>query len=108
MKRNSVRLLALCLAALMLTAMLTACGKSLSGTYVNNTLGLVTKYTFSGDEFTRTMVGLTEFDSGLTSSGTYRISGDTIYLTTELGEEELSFSKSGNTIFIANMEFVQE
>ncbi len=109
MKKISVRLLAMCLVVLMLSMVLVSCGKRLSGTYENNTFGLVTAYTFSGNEFTRTMSGLSEFDTGLTVSGTYRISGDVIYLTASSGmEEELSFSKSGNTIYIANMEFVKQ
>ena len=106
MRRISVRLLALCLAVLMLGAALVSCGKTLSGVYENNTLGLVITYTFSGKEFTRTMKGLTTHDTGMTTTGTYRISGDTIYLTSSAGlEEELTFSGSGKTIYIADMEF---
>ena len=60
MKKNSVRLLALCLAVLMLCAVFVSCGKKLSGIYECNTLGLVITYTFSGDEYTRTMKSLTE------------------------------------------------
>lgn len=109
MKKTVLRLLAICLVVLMLCITVTACGKKLSGVYVNNTLGLVTTYTFSGDEFTRTMVGLTQYDTGLTVFGTYRISGNAIYLTSDSGNEEvLTFSKSGKTIYIAEMEFVKQ
>ena len=109
MKKVSVRLLAMCLAVVMLSMALVSCGNTLSGTYENNTFGLITTYTFSGKEFARTMKGLSEFDAGLTVTGTYRISGDTIYLTTSTGiEEEHTFSKSGNTVYIAKMEFVKQ
>lgn len=109
MRKIPARLLALCLAVLMLSMVLASCGNRLTGTYENNTFGLVTSYTFSGNEFVRSMRGLSEFDVGTTVSGTYRISGGTIYLTTSLGiEEELTFSKSGDTIYIANMEFVKK
>lgn len=109
MKKMSVRLLALCLAVLMLSATLVSCGNTLSGVYENNTLGLVITYTFSGNEFTRTMSGLSEFDAGLATSGTYRIADGVIYLTPTVGlEEELTFSKSGKTIYIAEMEFVKK
>ena len=106
MRRRSVRLLALCLAMLMLGAALVSCGKSLNGVYENNTFGFAITYTFSGKEFTRTMRGLTPNDAGITVSGTYRIADGVIYLTSSSGmEEELSFSGSGATIYIADMEF---
>ena len=93
----------------MLSTVLVSCGKKLSGIYENNTIGLTITYTFSGNEFTRTMSGLTQYDTGITTSGTYRISGDTIYLTSSTGNvEELTFSKSGKTIYIAEMEFVKQ
>lgn len=106
MKKISLRLLALCLAVLMLSMTLVSCGKTLSGEYTNNTLGLTITYTFSGKEFTRTMSGFSATDPGITTTGTYSIDGDTIYFTTSLGvEESFSFSKSGNVIVIADMEF---
>ena len=109
MKKNSVRLLALCLAVLMLCAVLVSCGKKLSGIYECNTLGLVITYTFSGDEYTRTMKGLTEYDTGLTTKGTYRIADGYIYFSVEGGtEEKLTFSGSGKTIYIADMEFTMK
>ena len=109
MKKIYVRFAAMCLVVLMLSMALVSCSNQLSGTYENNTFGLVTTYTFSGKEFVRTMKGLSEFDAGLNASGTYRISGDVIYLTTSTGiEEELSFSKSGDKIYIAEMEFVKQ
>lgn len=109
MKKISVRLLAVCLVVMLLGTMLASCGNKLSGTYENNTFNLITTYTFSGDEFTRTMSGLDADDEGLTVSGTYRIEKDMIYLTTSYGTvEELTFSKSGNTICIAEMEFVKK
>ena len=106
MKKISVRLLTLCLAMLMLCAALASCGKTLSGIYECNTLGLVITYSFSGKEYTRTMKGLTAYDTGLVSKGTYRIDDGYIYFTTEGGtEEKLTFSRSGKTIYIAEMEF---
>ncbi len=109
MKKISLRLLALCLALMMLCAVLASCGKTLSGVYENNTLGLTITYTFSGDEFVRVMKGLSEFDTGLTVTGTYRIEDGTIYLTSSTGGvEELAFSKDGNTIYIAEMEFIKQ
>ena len=109
MRRPSVRLLAFALAMMLLCAFLVACGKTLSGEYECNTLGLVFTYTFSGKEYTRTMSGLTESDPGLTTSGTYRIEGGYIYLTPETGmEEKLTFSRSGSTIYIAEMEYIKK
>ena len=109
MRRISVRLLALCLALIMLCASMTACGKTLSGEYECNILGFVITYTFSGKEFTRTMSGLTEYDPGLTVSGTYRIEGGYIYLTPQSGgEEKLTYSRSGSTVYIADMEFIKQ
>ena len=108
MRRISVRLLALCLALMLVCASMVSCGKTLSGEYECNILGFVITYTFSGDEFTRTMSGLTEDDEGLTTSGTYRIENGYIYLTTAGGEEELTFSRSGSTLIIADMEFIKQ
>ena len=109
MRRRSVRLLAFCLAVLMLGAALVSCGKTLSGVYECNTFGFVITYTFSGNEFTRTMKGLTAYDKGVTVSGTYRIADGMIYLTPSTGgDEELSFSGSGDTIHIADMEFTKK
>lgn len=109
MRRISVRLLALCLAVMMLCVSLVACGKTLSGEYTCNMLGIVITYTFSGEKFTRTMSGLTEDDPGLTVSGTYRIEDGYIYLTSESGyEEKLTYSRSGSTVCIAEMEFVKK
>ena len=109
MTKNSVRLLALCLTMLMLCATLASCGKTLSGIYECDTLGWVITYTFSGEEYTRTMKGLTELDAGLTTKGTYRIADGYIYFTAEGGmEEKLTFSSSGKTIYIADMEFSKQ
>lgn len=104
-----IRVLSVCLVLIVLSTALVSCGGKLSGTYENNTFGLVTTYTFSGNKYTMTMVGLSAYDTGLTVSGTYRISGNTIYLTQDSGtEQEHSFSKSGKTIYIAEMEFVKQ
>lgn len=109
MKRQALRLVAICLAVVMLSVSLVSCGNRLSGVYENNTFGLVITYAFSGNKYTRTMVGLTANDTGYTVSGTYRIKDDTIYLTPENGQgEELPFSQSGKTIYIANMEYVKK
>ena len=97
----------LCL--LLLACVLVSCGKTLSGVYECNTFGFVITYTFSGKEFTRTMKGLTAYDMGVTVTGTYRIADGMIYLTPSTGgEEELSFSGSGDTIYIADMEFTKK
>ena len=109
MMKTCIRILSVCLVLVVLGTVLVSCGGKLSGTYENNTFGFVTTYTFSGKQFTRTMIGLTAYDTGLTVSGTYRISGDTIYLTSDSGTEEaLTFSKSGKTIYIAEMEYVKK
>ena len=109
MKKTSVRLLALCLAVLMLSVAMASCGKRLNGIYENNTLGLHITYTFSGNKYTRTMSGLTEYDTGITVSGTYRIAKGYIYLVSENGSEEtLTCSKSGKTIYIAEMDFQKQ
>ena len=109
MKKTFVRLLALCLAVLMLSMALASCGKKLNGIYENNTLGLHITYTFSGNKYTRTMSGLTKYDTGITVSGTYRISKGYIYLVSDSGTEEvLTYSKSGKTIYIAEMDFVKK
>ena len=109
MKKTSVRLLALCLAVLMLCVAMASCGKRLNGTYENVTLGLHIVYTFSGNKFTRLMYGLTENDTGISTSGTYRIAKGYIYLVSENGTEEvLTYSKSGKTIYIAEMDFQKQ
>ena len=109
MKKTCIRGLSVCLVLVVLGTALVSCGGKLSGTYENNTFGLVTTYTFSGNKYTRTMIGLSVYDTGLTVSGTYRISGGTIYLTSDSGaEEELTFSKSGKTIYIAEMEYIKK
>ena len=105
MKKTALRMLALCLAVVVMACALVSCGK-LAGVYENNTFGLVTTYTFSGNKYTRTMSGISEYDSGITASGTYSISDGKIHLSPENGHDEiLSFSKSGKTIYIADMEF---
>jgi len=109
MKKTCIRWLVLCLAVVMLSTALVSCGKKLNGTYVNNTFGLIITYTFSGKEYTRTISGLTQYDTGITVSGVYRIEGDTIYLATPSGNvEELSYSKNGKTIYIADMEYEKQ
>ena len=109
MKKTCIRVLALCLALVMLSMAMIACGSKLNGVYQNNTFGLIITYTFSGNEFTRTMSGLTEFDTGVTISGTYSISDGSIILTSASGYvETLTFSQSGENIYIAEMEFVQQ
>lgn len=109
MKTTSIRILSAVLVLAVLCMALASCGGKLSGTFENNTFGFVTTYTFSGKKFTRTMIGLSEHDTGLTTKGTYRISGDQIILTSENGTvEELSYSKSGKTIYIAEMEFIKK
>ena len=106
MKKRSVRVLALCVAVLMLSAVLVSCGKTLAGVYECNTFGVVVTYTFSGKEFTRSIKGLTPNDMGVTESGTYRIADGNIYFTTSDGiEESFTFSGSGKNIVIADMEF---
>ena len=109
MKKISVRVLALCLAVLMLCAVLASCGKTLSGIYECNTFGIVVTYVFSGKEYTRTLKGLTPNDMGITESGTYRIEDGNIYFTTSEGlEESFTFSGSGKNIVIADMEFTKK
>ena len=78
MKKISIRVLALCLVVLVLSAALASCGKTLSGIYECNTFGIVVTYVFSGKEFTRSIKGLTPNDMGVTESGTYRIENGTI------------------------------
>ena len=68
MKKISVRVLALCLVVLVLSAALASCGKTLSGIYECNTFGIVVTYVFSGKEFTRSIKGLTPNDMGVTES----------------------------------------
>ena len=109
MKKIIIALVALGLAILVLIGALSFGSRNLSGTYENVTLGLHIVYTFSGNKFTRLMYGLTENDTGISTSGTYRIAKGYIYLVSENGTEEvLTYSKSGKTIYIAEMDFKKQ
>ena len=109
MKKIIIGVVAVVLAALVLIGALSFGGQKLSGTYENVTLGLHIVYTFSGNKFTRSMYGLTENDTGISTSGTYRVAKGYIYLVSESGTEEvLTYSKSGKTIYIAEMDFVKQ
>ena len=99
------RAVALLLACLM-TVTLTACSKTLKGTYVTKDALVEQSLTFGDDN----KVSMSAF--GLAVEGTYAIEKDTLIITySVLGLSyswENSFQKDGSSIFIDGVEFVKE
>lgn len=82
-----VKITALLMAALMLTALLSSCGNSLSGKYTNELLGLSLEFK-SGGKVTLTYPKLSLTGKTGTSEGTYEISKDKTTITMTFGDEE--------------------
>lgn len=80
MKRSCVKIVALILVSIMMVGMLTACAKTLSGTYKTDAvLGTYASYTFSGSKVTfKSYLAGNEVAS---VSGKYEIDGDSITFT---------------------------
>lgn len=100
----TIRAACLCMAALLLCTMLSACGSQLSGTY-RSTDVIAQTFTFSGNTVTMSAFGIN-------ASGTYVIEGDSIVITYSIfGLENTwrqSFSQSGSSIYIGGTEFVKQ
>ena len=99
--KKTVRILALALVLVMMTAALVSCGKP-NGKYVNGPLF----FDFDGKEVTFSV-------AGLSATGTYEIKDGKIYLTYELpvvGEKTVNYSyeKDGNTLIIGGVEYTKE
>lgn len=80
MKKSCVKIVALILVSIMMVGMLTACGKTLKGTYkTDSVLGSYTSFTFSGSKVTwkSYLVG----NEVASITGTYKIDGDSITFT---------------------------
>lgn len=82
-----VKITALLMAALMLTALLSSCGNSLSGKYTNGLLGLSLEFK-SGGKVTLTYPKPSLTGKTGTSEGTYEISKDKTTITMTFGDEE--------------------
>ena len=82
-----IKITAMLMAALMLTALLGACGNSLSGKYTNELLGLSLEFK-SGGKVTLTYPKLSLTGKTGTSEGTYEISKDKTTITMTFGDEE--------------------
>lgn len=99
------RLLCLCMALVLLSLLLTACGDSkLSGTYYSAD-GISQTFTFKGDTVTMSAFGIN-------ATGTYTIDGDRITISYSLFgiayDWQQSFSKSGDSIYIGGTQFIKE
>ena len=108
MKKTSIRLLAVLMAALLLCGALASCSsnKKPSGVYENETFGLVTTYTFEGDRYTVKMIGLTQYDSGSLETGTFEIDGKNIIFTSDTGlVKTMEYSLEGNVLTIGTLTF---
>ena len=79
--KKSVRILALALAILTVSALLVACGKTLSGTYTKQGLLANTTLKFSGKNVTITV-------GSLSAEGTYKIEDDKITITIPESEDD--------------------
>ncbi|MBO4562717.1 MAG: hypothetical protein J5772_03810 [Clostridia bacterium] len=104
MNRASVRAICLIMAVLTAAAFAGCSGGKLNGTYKSS--GLIAQtFTFSGDNVTMSAFGVN-------ANGTYKIKGDTIYITyTLLGQEytwSQPFSKSGKMIVIGGTVFEKQ
>lgn len=109
MKKTAMRVGAMLLLVLIIGCALVSCGSSLRGTYENNTFGLVTVYTFSGDNYTMKMSGLAQLESGVSEEGTFSVEGDKITFYPKSGvQKTMTYSLDGKTLTIGSLEFTKQ
>lgn len=99
------RALCLCMILILLSLLLTACGDNkLSGTYYS-TDGISQMFTFKGDTVTMSAFGIN-------ATGKYKIDGDKLTISYSLFgipyDWQQSFSKSGDSIYIGDTQFIKE
>jgi len=91
--------------ALIIAVTLSACSGGLNGTYTTNETLISSSVTFNGDKITMTALGLN-------FTGTYKIKGDEIIVTTTIlgneSEKTMSFERKGNSVFIDGTEYIKQ
>lgn len=105
MKKNIIRIAVLVLAVVMLSMSLVSCSK-IGGTYTMTDKSGTTSYTFS---FWSNKVVWNYM--GYELEGTYKIEDEKIYMNFIEGvweNDERSFRKEGNSIFLDDVEYVKE
>ncbi|GHV17968.1 hypothetical protein FACS18949_06980 [Clostridia bacterium] len=99
---NRIKILAV---AVCLLIALSACGGGLNGTYTTNETLISSSVTFNGDKITMSALGLN-------FTGTYKVKGGEIIVTTNIlgneSEQTMSFKHKGKSVFIDGTEYIKQ
>ncbi len=108
---KTLKLIALCIAVVLVFALVGSCGSSkLKGTYVStNPWAQVTKLVFQGNRVTVTDISVNVRCSYKLKDDRLVISGTTTLLGTEVAVDyDYAFEKKGDSIFLDGQEFVKQ